>query len=100
MKSPSDWAPDGRSLLYAEGGDIELLAQDADGWTSRPLLATPASEECASVSPDGRWVAYASGDWVGMDTFYGRQTSLLKAIDSDGFEASCNCHMAPGGSPG
>jgi SRSO17 transposase len=22
--------------------------------------------------------------WVGMDTFYGRQTSLLKAIDSDG----------------
>ena len=22
--------------------------------------------------------------WVGMDTFYGRQTSLLNAIDSDG----------------
>jgi SRSO17 transposase len=27
--------------------------------------------------------------WVGMDTFYGRQTSLLKAIDSDG-----NVYMA------
>ena len=62
MKSPSDWAPDGRSILYAEGGDIGLLARDASGWTSRPLLATPASEECASVSPDGRWVVYASNE--------------------------------------
>jgi eukaryotic-like serine/threonine-protein kinase len=66
MKSPSGWAPDGRSLLYAEGGDIGLLTHHASGWTSRLLLATPASEEGASVSPDGRWVAYAShetGRW-------------------------------------
>ena len=69
MKSPSDWAPDGRSLLYAEGGDIALLARDGSGWTSRPLLASPASETSASVSPDGRWMAYAS-DETGRDEVY------------------------------
>jgi serine/threonine-protein kinase len=69
MKSPSGWAPDGRSLLYAEEGDIALLARDGSGWTSRPLLASPASEESASVSPDGRWVAYAS-DETGRDEVY------------------------------
>jgi Tol biopolymer transport system component len=62
MKSPCDWAPDGRSLLYAEAGDVRLAWRDATGWTSRPLLATPAYEEGASVSPDGRWVAYVTDE--------------------------------------
>jgi Tol biopolymer transport system component/predicted Ser/Thr protein kinase len=69
MKSASGWAPDGRSLVYAESGDIVLLERDGGGWTSRPLLASPAAETGASVSPDGRWVAYAS-DETGRDEVY------------------------------
>ncbi len=86
MKSPSDWAPDGHAILYAEGGDIGLLARDAGGWTSRPLLATPASEECASVSPDGRWVAYAS-DETGREEVYLQRFPELGAkvqVSTDG----------------
>jgi len=86
MKSPSDWAPDGRSILYAEGGDIGLLARDASGWTSRPLLATPASEECASVSPDGRWVVYASNE-TGRNEVYLQRFPQLGAkvqVSTDG----------------
>jgi len=69
MKSASAWAPDGRAILSAEGGDVALLAREAGGWTSRPLLAAPAAEECASVSPDGRWLAYASNE-TGRDEVY------------------------------
>ena len=86
MKSPSDWAPDGHAILYAEGGDIGLLARDASGWTSRPLLATPASEESASVSPDGRWVAYASNE-TGREEVYLQRFPELGAkvqVSTDG----------------
>jgi eukaryotic-like serine/threonine-protein kinase len=69
LKSPSGWSPDGRSLLYVENGDVFLLSPGSGGWTSRPLLATPAEEECASVSPDGRWVAYTS-DETGRSEVY------------------------------
>ncbi len=86
MKSPSDWAPDGRSILYAEGGDIGLLARDGSGWTSRPLLASPASEESAAVSPEGRWVAYASNE-TGRDEVYLQRFPELGAkvqVSTDG----------------
>ena len=62
-KYPTDWMPDGRSLVYhtyAEdtGSDIWLLS--ADGKTSKPLVNTRFDEVQGQVSPDGRWLAYTS----------------------------------------
>ena len=60
---PTDWAPDGRSLLanvYGSAGvDVWRLAIGSDG-TSRPLLAESHVERDGRLSPDARLVAYVS----------------------------------------
>jgi serine/threonine protein kinase len=61
---PTDWSPDGSSLLLnvigAAGTDVWIAS--ADGSWSRPLLAEPHLERDARLSPDGRWVAYVSDE--------------------------------------
>jgi serine/threonine-protein kinase len=57
-------APDGHSILVAHEvapaqWDISRLPLEGDR-VAEPWLATPASEFCASVSSDGRYVAYRS----------------------------------------
>ena len=72
------WSPDGRWLLFRRGfiRDADIFAlrigstPDADT-TPLPLLATPAGERNAAVSPDGRWLAYTS-DETGPDEVYVR----------------------------
>jgi len=61
---PQSWTPDGRTLIYTQGGD---QAKDYDIWTvdtrtgvQAPLVATAVGEIHPSLSPDGRWLAYAS----------------------------------------
>jgi len=60
------WSADGRDLVVAhlQGGgapDIVALPFDEPG-EPRPVVATPAEEGAmgASLSPDGRWLAYAA----------------------------------------
>jgi len=68
---PQSWTPDGRTLVIQAPVDSarksDLLTLDvAPGSVPVPLLATPASEIHGVVSPDGRWLAYASdqsGAW-------------------------------------
>ena len=60
------WSPDGRYLLYGifdrtTRGDLWLLPIAGDR-TPIALLQTPASEEQAQISPDGRWFAYTSDE--------------------------------------
>jgi serine/threonine-protein kinase len=60
------WLPDGRSGLFETirpqtGSDIEV-GTPGDPSTSRPLIATGASDTGAEVSPDGRFVAWRSGE--------------------------------------
>jgi serine/threonine-protein kinase len=66
---PTDWSPDGSSLLYvlssnrfrssqAEVNDVWLLP--LDGSEPRALVETPAREIDGRFSPDGRWFAYES----------------------------------------
>jgi hypothetical protein len=63
QQAPGAWTPDGKTLLFVLGG-----ALDADIWTlsvegdrqPHPFLKTPFSEQYPDLSPDGRWLAYAS----------------------------------------
>lgn len=67
------WSPDGQTLfLQADSPetarDIGTLSMDGSAtWT--PLLQTEASEWSPALSPDGRWLAYAS-DETGRNEIY------------------------------
>jgi eukaryotic-like serine/threonine-protein kinase len=72
------WSHDDRWLLARTGGataapgqrDIWIRAMSGDT-TPRPLLAGPADERAFAVSPDGRWLAFAS-DASGANEVYVR----------------------------
>ena len=77
---PNSWTLDDKSLLctyqpVAGGSDLVLL--DAASGKVTPFLSTQASETNGMVSPDGKWVAYASnesGAWeIYATTFRGAQ---------------------------
>jgi eukaryotic-like serine/threonine-protein kinase len=65
---PTDWTPDGKQIMVASqastgGEDIDLVGMDGK---VTPFLDGPASETNGQISPDGKWVIYASnesGDW-------------------------------------
>jgi Tol biopolymer transport system component len=62
----SDWSPHhGQLLVYSRGGDVFALPVGPGSDASRqpiPIVQTPATEFGASVSPDGRWIAYISNE--------------------------------------
>jgi Tol biopolymer transport system component len=58
---PGAWTPDERTLIAVRSGDLLALSvQDGGPTAERPLVATPAEESFPHLSPDGRWLAYAS----------------------------------------
>ena len=60
-KYPMSWSADGRYLLYVVNPPGELWALRLQGdRTSIPLIRGPFSVLSAQLSPDGRWIAYAS----------------------------------------
>ena len=71
---PSSWHPSGKYLAYYENdpktgnNDVMILPLEGDeisGWKpGKPtvFLNSPASEQDAMFSPDGRWIAYASNE--------------------------------------
>jgi serine/threonine-protein kinase len=66
---PTSFAPDGRRLAYVEGAaDVLTLTLDLTDaehpkpGRPEPFLATPAKEQDAAFSPDGRWIAYTSNE--------------------------------------
>jgi len=65
-KTVMDWTKDGKYLLYREQNpttDRDLMAIPLDGDRKPfPVVTTPFMESTGAVSPDGRWVAYASND--------------------------------------
>lgn len=64
---PTDWSPDGRLIVYAlwdespSSADILALRIDGDK-TPRAIVNTVAYEHQARLSPDGKWIAYASDE--------------------------------------
>jgi Tol biopolymer transport system component len=70
LLQPADVSPDGRFLIledafYAVGADIWVM--DLEGQRPpRPVIDRPGTQTQASVSPDGRWLAYWSDDRGGF----------------------------------
>jgi serine/threonine-protein kinase len=57
------WSPKGDALVAraSDTGNIWVLQMN-DKKTLRPLVQTPYRMRAATISPDGRWLAYASND--------------------------------------
>ncbi len=74
-KTLQDWSPDGGYLVFSRmdaqsGLDLWLLPLTDNGADKPvPLLATPASERQASISPDGRWIAYTSDESGALEVY-------------------------------
>jgi serine/threonine protein kinase/Tol biopolymer transport system component len=62
---PTDWHPDNGTILVnvvnAREWDVWTVST-REGGKAEPLLSEPYSERDARFSPDGRWIAYASGE--------------------------------------
>jgi len=52
------WSPDGTRLVYAAPTGGDLFVVDVNGGARRPLLSTPASEQPAGWSADGRKILF------------------------------------------
>jgi len=95
---PTDWAPDGRSLLYTEidstsKGDVRLLPLPATSSGLRaaiPIAASASDENLAQFSPDGRWVAYRSDET-------GRFEVYVRAVDPSGADAGGKWQISTNG---
>jgi len=66
LEGATSFAEDGKNLLFDDlsaetGADIWYLPREA-GAKAKVFLSTPADEEAAVFSPDGKWVAYESDE--------------------------------------
>jgi eukaryotic-like serine/threonine-protein kinase len=74
---PTSWSNDGRFILFTKGSadtgnDIWMLRDpSATGAESKPMsvLTTRFNELHAQLSPDGRWIAYASNESSTIDVY-------------------------------
>jgi Tol biopolymer transport system component len=59
----SSWSRDGRYVAYVEAADFyDIGYLDLETRETRTILATPYGELYPDISPDGRWLAYASNE--------------------------------------
>ena len=80
---PQAWLPDGTGLVFDERDetldfDINLLSMD-DEHAVTGLIATEFNEAGATLSPNGRWIAYSS-DRSGVEEVYVRPFPGLDSL--------------------
>ena len=88
---PNSWTPDGKQILVTwqsvrGGSDLMLISTDG---TKTPFLASGASESNGQISPDGKWVVYASnesGDWEIYATTFPTPSGKLQVSRGGGTE--------------
>ena len=64
-KFPTDWTRDGRFFVYhtfGGGSTWDIWVAPTDGGKPFPLFSSKFTEAQGQVSPDGRWIAYASDE--------------------------------------
>jgi serine/threonine-protein kinase len=66
VQRPEQWSPDGKTLSFImntnnHGSDIFMLSMESER-KARPLIKSPDNKRYSAFSPDGRWLAYASGE--------------------------------------
>jgi DNA-binding winged helix-turn-helix (wHTH) protein/Tol biopolymer transport system component len=79
VKILNDWSPNGEEIIYTRGGGIrglDLWATRIETGATHPLLATPSNELQARISPDGKWIAYASDESGALDVYVQRYPTL------------------------
>jgi dipeptidyl aminopeptidase/acylaminoacyl peptidase len=79
VKILNDWSPNGQEIIYTTSGGIsglDLWATRIETGASHPLLATPSNEVQARISPDGKWIAYASDESGALDVYVQRYPTL------------------------
>jgi Tol biopolymer transport system component len=59
VSAPLDWTRDGRLIVYSAARDLWMVSL-AGSQAPVQLTNTPAIDRVARVSPDGKWLAYAS----------------------------------------
>ena len=74
---PSDWSSDGRfivgeALHSTTLRDLFLIDTRDDARTVRDLLLAPGNQTAPRISPDGRWLAYASDEGERVPEVYVR----------------------------
>ncbi len=57
---PTDWSPDGKSVLYERGADLWFVA--IPEFRATQFLKASSTLKNARFSPDGKWVAYSSNE--------------------------------------
>jgi Tol biopolymer transport system component len=119
----TDWTRDGRFVVYhrpdVEGGfDISALSLEGDGHVEA-VTRTPYNEIQASVSPEGRWIAFSSDQSGRLEVYVqsfpkaGAQTTVsvggglqprwspdgreLYYLRSDGFLMAARMQTGPSG---
>lgn len=70
---PFSWSPDGRYIIFLRRGvktrlDIYALSLMGEHKESL-LLNSPFDDDCPSLSPDGKWLAYAADDTGGPEIY-------------------------------
>ena len=74
---PNSWSEDGQQILceYQSPSGSHLVLVPAVGGTPTPFKSGPGNQTNGQISPDGKWVAYASdesGNWeIYVTTFPG-----------------------------
>lgn len=61
---PTDWSRNGEWVLYSAPGTTarDVFALRVADLTVRPLVQLPQNQIQAKLSPNGRWIAYASDE--------------------------------------